>query len=198
MRHVERLAALIFGFAFLGLALAVAVETFMRKVFNQSLQGVDELGGYVLAVGAGLSFAVALASRAHIRIDVLHDLLPRFLRVSLNVTAAVALAACALAAFYMAWLSLQDTILFSATAQTPWATPLKYPQSLWVAGLAMFAILAIADVVRVTGLLLRGEARVVDKTYGPRGTKEELAEELADLKARGVAAVDANTTDVRR
>jgi TRAP-type C4-dicarboxylate transport system permease small subunit len=197
MRHVERYAAMAFGFAFLGLALAVAVETFMRKVFNKSLQGVDELGGYVLAVGAGLSFAVALASRAHIRIDVIHDLLPRLLRIALNVIATLALMVCALAAFYMAWIAFTDTIQFSATAQTPWATPLKYPQGLWVAALAAFVVLAIVEVVRVFSLLLRGQGAAIDRSYGPRGAKDELAEELADLKARGVVIVDANAKDVR-
>ena len=132
MQRFERFAAFIFGFGFLALALAVAVETVMRKVFNKSLQGVDELGGYVLAVGAALSFAIALRSRTHIRIDVIHDLLPRPLRIALNLLAIPALAACAAAAFVMAWLAFSDTIQYGATAQTPWATPLKYPQGLWV------------------------------------------------------------------
>ena len=63
----------------------------MRKVLNRSLQGVDELGGYVLAVGTGLSFAAALLARAHIRIDVIHERLPRALRVAFNIAAAPAL-----------------------------------------------------------------------------------------------------------
>ena len=45
MKRLESLAASIFGLAFLVLAIAVTIETIMRKVFNQSLQGVDELGG---------------------------------------------------------------------------------------------------------------------------------------------------------
>lgn len=188
MKSIERLAALLFGFAFLLLAFAVALETFLRKVFNISLQGVDELGGYILAVGAGLSFAVALTAHAHIRIDIVHDNLPQAMRIVLNILAVPALVACAVAAFAMAWLALSDTILFSATAQTPWATPLKYPQALWLVSLGVFLIVALAELFTVIKLVIGGQFDEVDRHYGPRGAKQELDEELADLKARGVVA----------
>jgi len=187
MQRLDRVLAMIFGISLLALALAVAVETVMRKVFNRSLQGVDELGGYILAVTAALSFAIALHSRTHIRIDLVHDHLPRLLRVMLNIVAMLSLALCALAALYMAWTALMDTIQFNATAQTPWATPLKYPQSAWVAALALFTVVAIVEAVRALALLFTGNAARIDHQYGPRGTKEELDDELADLKARGGA-----------
>lgn len=176
--------AWVFGTCLLVLAAAVAVETLMRKVLNRSLQGVDEFGGYVLAVTAALSFAIAIHARTHIRIDLLHDRLPRLLRVLLNAAAVVAIAACAGAAAYMAWLALADTIQFNATAQTPWATPLKYPQAAWLAALAIFLLVAVVEVGRVAVLLARGNVAEIDKRYGPRGAKEELDDELEDLKAR--------------
>jgi TRAP-type C4-dicarboxylate transport system permease small subunit len=186
MKLLERIAAIVFGLAFVGLGLAVAVETVSRKVFNRSLQGVDELGGYILAVGASLAFAVALAGRAHIRIDLVHDHLPRFLRVPLNIVSVLAIAACAIGAAWMASIALRDTIDFNATAQTPWATPLKYPQGIWLAALVLFVAVAVIEVVRVLLLAMRGRFADIDRSYGPRGAKEELAEELADLEARGV------------
>ena len=197
MQRFERLAAFVFGFGFLALALAVAVETIMRKVFNKSLQGVDELGGYVLAVGAGLSFAIALRSRTHIRIDVVHDLLPRSLRIMLNLLALPALASCAAAAFAMTWIAFTDTIQYSATAQTPWATPLKYPQALWVASLGVFVLFALIETAGLMRLAVTGRFGDIDRLYGPRGAKDELEDELADLKARGVVVVDATDPGAR-
>jgi TRAP-type C4-dicarboxylate transport system permease small subunit len=197
MQTFERIAAWAFGLAFLALALAVAVETVMRKVFNRSLQGVDELGGYVLAVGAALSFALALRSRAHIRIDLIHDRLPRALRVCLNLIAMPALAACAAAALAMAWFAFQETILFNATAQTPWATPLKYPQGLWVAALATFAMFALIETLTLFSLLVRGRFADIDRRYGPRGVKDDVEDELADMKVRGVIPADAVAKDSR-
>jgi TRAP-type C4-dicarboxylate transport system permease small subunit len=186
MQLLERVAAWVFGLAFLFLALAVAVETIMRKVFNRSLQGVDELGGYVLAVGAALSFAVALRQRTHIRIDVVHERLPKALRVALNALALPALTACAAAIAYMAWFALNDTIQFNATAQTPWATPLRYPQTAWLIALGVFLVFAVVETGVMLLTLVTGRFTQMDHSYGPRGAKQELDEELADLKARGV------------
>jgi TRAP-type C4-dicarboxylate transport system permease small subunit len=188
MPLLERIAAWIFGLAFLGLAGAVATETMMRKVFNRSLQGVDELGGYLLAVGAALSFAVALIGRTHIRIDLVHDRLPRVLRVLLNVIAVMLILIAAIAATYMAWIALSDSILFNATAQTPWATPLRIPQAAWLAALALFALVAALQLAKVLGLLFTGRIDALDRHHGPRGAKEELADELADIQARKAAA----------
>jgi TRAP-type C4-dicarboxylate transport system permease small subunit len=188
MKKLEAFAATIFGLAFLVLAGAVATETIMRKVFNRSLQGVDELGGYILALAGATSFAVALASRAHIRIDLLHDRLPLMLRVILNILAQLAIVVCAIALLRMAWFAYDESSVLGATAQTPWATPLKYPQSLWVAALLPFLIVSVVEVGRMLLLLVRGDTRTIDRAYGPRTAQDELEEELEDIKARGVTS----------
>jgi TRAP-type C4-dicarboxylate transport system permease small subunit len=188
MKKLEAFAATIFGLAFLVLAGAVATETIMRKVFNRSLQGVDELGGYILALAGATSFAVALAARAHIRIDLLHDRLPLLLRVILNIVAQLAIVVCAIALLRMAWFAYDESSALGATAQTPWATPLKYPQALWVAALLPFLIVSVVEVVRMLALLVRGDTRTIDRAYGPRTAQDELEEELEDIKARGVAS----------
>lgn len=188
MKRFETWAAWLFGLIFIGLAFAVAVETTMRKLFNRSLQGVDELGGYTLAVGAALSFAVALGARAHIRIDLVHDRLPRALRIGLNGLALLALAACAAALAWMAWYALDESILFNATAQTPWATPLRIPQSIWLAALAVFGLVCLIEIGRFMTAFAQGRWDRLDRRFGPRGSKEELEEELADLKTRGLIA----------
>jgi len=188
MKRLEALAASIFGLAFLVLAVAVTVETIMRKVFNQSLQGVDELGGYILALGAAMTFSVALVARAHIRIDIVHDHLPRSLRVPLNLIASLSILACAIALLRMAWFAYDESAALGATAQTPWATPLKYPQGLWVAALVPFVIVSAFESFRIVALLVKGDAQEVDRSYGPRTAREELADELEDIKTRGVTA----------
>jgi len=187
MKRIENIAASLFGLLFLLLAFAVAVETLMRKLLNKSLQGVDELGGYILAIGAALSFAVALAGRAHIRIDIIHDRLPAVLRSMLDIVALLALTVSAIAILAMGWISLSDSISYNATAQTPWATPLHYPQRLWVAALAVFVLLCGWEWLRLGRVLVRDGFVAIDAHAGPRSSREELAEELESLKARGVA-----------
>ena len=99
-----------------------------------------------------------------------------------------ALALAAIAVFVMAFYALKETIDFSSVAQTPWATPLKYPQGAWLAALAVFVLFAVVEAGKVIGLALAGRFRDIDRSYGPRGAKDELDEELADLKARGAVA----------
>ena len=55
--RIETLLATVFGAIFLGLSVVVTVETLSRKLFNVSLQGADELGGYALAVGSTIAVA---------------------------------------------------------------------------------------------------------------------------------------------
>jgi TRAP-type C4-dicarboxylate transport system permease small subunit len=172
MKRLETIGAWLFGAVFVLLSVAVAVEVTLRKVLNVSLQGVDELGGYSLAIGAGLAFALALVGRSHIRIDLVHERLPRPMRLLLNVVAVASLAATAM----------------NSTAQTPWATPLRWPQSVWFVVLSIFALVAIGSLLRLLAFAFGGQADRVDREYGPRGTKEELQEELADIEARGAAA----------
>lgn len=183
--RIEQVLGTLFGLVFLGLAALVTVETASRKLFNVSLQGADELGGYALAVGATLGFSLALLGRAHIRVDVFHDRLPRPLQLALNWLSVVSLAALAVLMAYFAWFVIQDSRAYRSVAQTPWATPLVYPQTAWLVGLIVFAAVAVVSALRATALLLRGDAAALQRDYGPRSTKEEVDEELEDLKARG-------------
>lgn len=184
MNRLENIAAAIFGLAFLVLAFLVAVETLMRKMLNISLQGVDELGGYILATSAALAMAVALVSRAHIRIDLLHQFAPLAVKNVLNIVAMMALVASTILLLRMGWTALDESILFTATAQTPWATPLRYPQTAWVIALALLVLVAILQLARVALLALRGQWSMLDRIYGPRGAKEELDEEVESFRQR--------------
>jgi TRAP-type C4-dicarboxylate transport system permease small subunit len=185
--RIETLLATVFGGIFLTLSVVVAVETISRKLFNVSLQGADELGGYALAVGSTIAFSLALMGRNHIRVDVFHDKFPRALQAALNWLSIVALAA--LGAF-IAWIAFKvigDTLQYQSTAQTPWATPLIWPQSVWYAGLVVFALVAIGYAVRATWLLATGRIDTLNHDFHPKSAKEELKEELDDLKTRQAA-----------
>jgi TRAP-type C4-dicarboxylate transport system permease small subunit len=127
-----------FGVVMTVFAVLVTFETLARKFLSLSLQGVDELGGYVLAVTSSLAFTLALLDRAHIRIDLFHLKLPRGLRAALNWISAALTAAFAALLADVGVIVLRETVDFGSTAPTPWATPLVWPQSLWLAALAVF------------------------------------------------------------
>jgi TRAP-type C4-dicarboxylate transport system permease small subunit len=162
----------------------VTVETICRKVFNVSLQGADELGGYALAVGSTIAFSLALMGRAHIRVDVFHEMFPRRLQAVMNWISIMSLAAFGLFIAWVAFKVIGDTMQYRSTAQTPWATPLIIPQGVWYVGLAIFALVASGYALRATGLLFAGRIDTLNHDFHPKSAKEELKEELEDLAAR--------------
>jgi TRAP-type C4-dicarboxylate transport system permease small subunit len=182
--RIETALATLFGGIFLALSGIVAVETIARKLFNVSLQGADELGGYALAVGSTIAFSLALMGRNHIRVDVFHDKFPRALQALLNWISIVALAAFGAFIAWLAFKVIGDTLQYGSTAQTPWATPLIWPQSVWYAGLVIFALVAIGYALRATLLLATHRIEVLNRDFHPKSAKEELKEELDDLAQR--------------
>jgi TRAP-type C4-dicarboxylate transport system permease small subunit len=191
---IERWLGTIFGLVFVALAFLVTVETIMRKVFNRSLQGADELGGYSLAIGATVAFSLAMMGRSHIRVDVFHDRLPKALQLLLNWLSVLCLAAFGVLMAWLAWYALQDSLAYRSVSQTPWATPLVYPQSAWLFGLTMFALVSLGYAIRATWLLARGRTAQLNREFGPRSTQEEVAEELEDLKTRSAADAGARAS----
>lgn len=180
----ENVLGILFGTIFMTLVALVTVETIMRKLFNVSLQGVDELGGYALAIGSTISFSLAVFGRNHIRVDVLHQHYPDWLKALMNWFSAFSLAVFAV---FLCWVAIQvlfDSVTYGSTAQTPWATPLIYPQSLWYAGLVIFAIVSVYFAAWATYLLFTGKEQELIQEFQPKSAKEELKEELDDLAQR--------------
>lgn len=182
--RIESALAIVFGLIFLALSVVVSVETIARKLFNVSLQGADELGGYALAVGSTIAFSLAVVGRNHIRVDVFHEMFPRRVQALLNWLSIVTLAAFG---GFIAWIAakvIADTLAYGSTAQTPWATPLIYPQGVWYAGLVIFALVATGYALRATWLLLTNRIEELNRDFHPKSVKEELKEELEDLAQR--------------
>jgi len=184
MQALSALLGRIFGYMCLALSVLVSAETIMRKAFNVSLQGADELGGYTLAVTSSLAFSVALIGRNHMRIDLLHFRLPKVAQAFLNWLAVVSIAAFAGLLAWTAYDIVADSVDYHSTAPTPWATPLVYPQSLWYAGLAIFAAVSAVLAVRATVYLVKGRVEDLNVTFSPKAATEEVDEELEAAKSR--------------
>ncbi|SFZ84684.1 Tripartite ATP-independent transporter, DctQ component [Devosia enhydra] len=184
MKRIALLSGITFGAIMIVLSFAIAAETILRKFFSHSMGGIDELGGYAVAIVAPLAFIVAAHEQAHIRINVLHGQLPLRARAWLNVVAAVSLSLLALFLLYFTFKTVQDTLAYRSIAQTPWATPLIYPQGVWLVAMASFAIGTLVIAARTVMLAFRGDWQTLDRRYGPGSPQDELEAELADLKAR--------------
>lgn len=178
---IIRAGALIAGYATLILSLMITIEVLGRKFFNFSFKGVDEIGGYVLAIGVSFSLAYSFVMRAHTRVDILLARLNPKASALLNVVAGLMIAALAVFLCWQGFASLQESIEFDSHASTPLQTPLWLPQGIWVAGLGLFALTALVYAIRGVYLLLIGNDKAVNTLLGPRTTDDELNEALEDL-----------------
>jgi TRAP-type C4-dicarboxylate transport system permease small subunit len=162
-------------------SLASCFEMVSRKLFQYSLQGVDEIGGYTLAITSAVGFSYTLISRGHTRIDFLVSRFPEKARAWLNSFAMVTLAATVSFAVYRGWNVLSETIEFQSTATTPLQTPLWIPQSMWYVGIVLFAVIALYLAVHSVYLLVRGDVAGVNRHYGPQTLEEEIESEAGDV-----------------
>ena len=184
MNRLVTFLSCLFGYMFIALSVLVTAETILRKLFNFSFQGADELGGYALAVGSSLAFSIALITRSHIRIDLLHQRLSTKFQALLNWVSIVLLA---LFGLLLTWVCLKivvDTLAYKSTAPTPWTTPLIYPQSVWYVTLVIFTVIATGLALRATFLFAARRWGDLNEEFDPKGATEELTEELEDLSRR--------------
>ena len=196
--RVQRMLAWAFGAIFVALSVVVSVETFARKVFNYSIQGADELGGYALAAGSVIAFSLALIGRNHIRVDVFHERFPRRMQAWLNALSYVLLAVFAVLLAVVAFKVVTDTLAYRSTAPTPWQTPLIWPQSVWYASLVVFALLTVGYASRAVWLPVRGDIDRVNRDFHPKSAKEEVKEELDDFaQRRGAPGVMPSSAEFR-
>lgn len=188
MHHYTRFLGITFGMMMLALSAAITAETLLRKILSISLGGVDELGGYAIAIAAPLAFTVALADRAHIRISQVTNLLPYRVQAVLDAASVISLAALSVFFLHFAIQTVLETWAYKSIAQTPWATPLIVPQGLWLVAMATFPLAAIWLGLRAARLLARRDWRQLRREFGTPSAAEELQAELDDLKRREAEA----------
>ena len=172
---------LISGWWLIVFALASCFEMVSRKLFQFSLQGIDEIGGYTLAVTSAIGFSYTLITRGHTRIDFLVSRLPVPARAALNFGAMLTLATLAVFALYRGWNVLSESIEFQSTATTPLQTPMWLPQSMWLVGYALFATIAVYLAAHCAWLLLKGRNAELNQLYGPQTLEEEIESEAGDV-----------------
>ncbi len=178
-----RILALVGGWWLLFLSFLTCFEIIGRKLFSFSLQGIDEVGGYTTAVFSSLALAWALVAKSHTRVDFLLAHMPKLLRAGLNALAYLLLAALGVFVAWRGYDVLDETLLFDAHSVSPLGTPLWIPQGLWLVGMVVFAIAAVALAVHALWLLLADRPRLND-LYGPMTLDEEVAIEASAVVAR--------------
>lgn len=194
IRNFNVVFSIIGGYVLLFLSFLIVFEIIARKIFNYSLQGVDEIGGYTVAITGTFGFAYALIERTHTRIDIILDHVPPAIRNILNLLAYALVTGVALFMLRYGYEALSESILFKSISPTPLQVIMWIPQSMWVAGLVVFSITAAAMLVHLLVLQFKNPERGFH-LYGPPTVQEEVERELADAEARKAEPDDYRLSD---
>lgn len=177
------------GWWLIALSLATCVEMLGRKMFSFSLQGIDEIGSYTYGIVGAFGFAHALITRSHVRVDFLLSRFPLKVRALLNLLAMLSLAAFAALCVWRGWNVVLESRELGATAATPLATPMWIPQSIWLAGYLMFALVAAWAAIDALRIFAAGRTDELNDRFGPQTLEEEIeAETDLQVKTTGLTA----------
>lgn len=176
------------GWLLILLSVLVTFEIVARKFLDFSIQGVDEIGGYVLAIFSSIGFSFALVERAHIRIDLVHRHLPAVVQVVLNFIAFVLLGGFAVLLAWRAGAVAWELLSISAAAPTPLKTPLALPQGLWFLALLIFTLVVVIYLVHMAHMAFKGRIAEAAARYGISEVEDDVAQEMDAAKKRVLVA----------
>jgi TRAP-type C4-dicarboxylate transport system permease small subunit len=178
----SRIFAIVAGWALLGLSVFIGLDVIVRKLFNFSMQGSDEVGGYIMAATCAFGFSYTLAKRGHIRLNLILPHLPVKFQGAANIMAYGALT---LYAYMLVWrvaaLFLESWKL-GAVAPTPLETPLWIPQLFLTAGLAWFALHLTVYSAEIAGLTASGKFKDLNHIFGVETVAKETSREVEEAK----------------
>lgn len=166
------------GALMVGAAALIGVDVVLRKVWNVSIGGADEVSGYVLAIGCAWAFGYCLLDRAHIRIDSVYVWFPRRLQAALDVLAVFVFTGFMALVTWHAWGVLEQSWAVGARSISPLATPLVIPQALWLVGLLSVLLAGALLLARAVPAFVGGRDGEVERLVGYRTVSEELEEEI--------------------
>jgi len=180
---ISRVCAIVAGWALMAISVAMCVEILGRKYFNFSFRGLDEIGGYMLAGVCAFGFAYTLSTRSHMRVTLLFPYVPASVQSLLNVLAMLTLAAMAAFCAWRGVFEVLDVLVSGKHSNSPLQAPLWVPQSIWLAGMVLFAVGAVFMALHSVSLLFRDRA-LLNRIYGPQSLEEEISMEIGHAEAR--------------
>lgn len=183
VRRVAHAMVIAAGWGTLSMGLLIAVDVLWRAMTGRNLGGVDEIAGYLFAIGISWSLAGAFHARAHIRVDILYQKLPPFLRVILDISAMISLLIVAVFLCFSSWLVVDTSWMRDARSASSMQVPLIIPQALWLFGAAVFAVSLSIALLRSFSDILAGRPAAILARHGVSTVDEEA--EDAVLQSRG-------------
>lgn len=165
-------------------AVVIGIDVVMRRLFETSIGGADELAGYALAIGSAWALPAALLDRGHIRIDSLYTHFTTRTRLVLDLLGlGLFIAFFSLLAWH-AWGIVDQSFDVGARSQNALETPIVIPQAIWAIGLTYFVLVGVLLGARAMALFAAGDPGAAVRLVGTRSAQEEVEDEIRDLRVR--------------
>jgi TRAP-type C4-dicarboxylate transport system permease small subunit len=158
-------------------AVLVTAEVFLRKVFNFSIGGADEISGYAFGVATALALSYALFERAHIRVDALLGAFPKRLHGLINLFGMILLIGFAFVIVYNVWSMVGDTLENGSRSITPMRVPLALPQIPWLIGWMFFVFTGVLLCLVAIKRMLAGDTEGTQDLIGVKSLDEQIEDE---------------------
>lgn len=180
---IARISCIIAGWALMAISIGATLEVLSRKFLNLSFQGLDEIGGYMMAAVSAVGFAYALTTRSHMRVTLLFPYVSRSVQAWLNVIAMVTLAGMAVFCAYRGIYEVGESLSSLKRSNTPLQVPLWIPQAFWFYGMALFAFGTVLTAIDAISLLFTDRS-TLNRLYGPQSLEEEISMEVKHAAER--------------
>ena len=173
---LSRIAVWVGGALTLGAVFLISYDILVRKFFNVTVGGADEISSYVFAISTSWALAFVVLQRANVRVDVLYERLPVRVSAFLDWLSLVALGVFLVFLTWHAYGVAETSFTRDAAANTPLATPLWIPQGLWVAGLVWMCVVLALMLIRASVAMVTGDIAAVKALCGVISAREEAEE----------------------
>jgi len=170
---VSRFLARLGGALILICAFLVSLDVVFRNVFKLAIFESYELTGYGIALATAFGLSWALVTKAHIRIEVIYNLLGVKPRAYLDICALAALSVVATVLVYYGALVALDNWELGASSNSTLHVPLAIPQGLWLLGLFWFAVCASVLLVVAVSAVAHNQHQQVQEMFGIATVSEE-------------------------
>jgi TRAP-type C4-dicarboxylate transport system permease small subunit len=177
LEHTSRVAAAIGGYGIIFISVMITLDVFLRKFVGTTLGGASEIAGMVFAVATAISYPFVLFDRANIRIDVVYARVPMKIRAFLDMVTLVAM-------LYFGYRLTESTFQLLMKSWNGGSKsvgviniPLWIPQSVWVAGFALFTVTTVILMI-FTGInIFRRNWDQVNRFAGVPSIEQTIEEE---------------------
>ena len=163
------------GALILASAALITLDVIFRNLTKSTFFESFELSGYAFAISTSFGLAFAFFSKAHIRIEVVYNLLPRTARAWLDVLSVLTLAVIAIVLAYWCAHTVLQNADSGARSNSTLGMRIAIPQAIWLTGLLWFAFVVTATGAVALLRMLTGRSSAVIAELGVATLDEEIS-----------------------